>query len=630
MRKLVAPLVFVIGSFACSNDSKQGSDVDASETTLDTSAEDSLDTTLPDLAKEVEVEVEVTPIEPWRHVGPITVDAARDTTAKLPLFAAQALAIPAEVVLPEGRAMVVDFDHDGREDLVVLGTTNGMAPTFLRNATTPGGAWHFEDFTAQAGMVAPMVLLVFGDLDNDGDADAFSGTSFRSGADGKHGIWLNDGAGHFTYSGTNGLAPRKQSGQFYKEMAAATLADLDRDGNLDLYVTMWNVGMLNGTLGVPTDDELYKGDGHGQFAQFALPDQHNPLTSQMDPGLAGVPRRGYGLCPADYDDDGDLDLFVNNYGAGRPAADDPPLYWDWNLLWRNDGSMAFVDVAVPSKVHATVRGINAIQEETPVVFGGVTYPGPIGGNGFGCSWGDFDNDGDLDLVVGQIAHPDYPQTDRLLLHVNPGGAPGSDRVFGEESNERGLQYYEDELHPVLVDVDMDGRLDLAVSRLRGGSKWEVYLQERTGNLKKFEMQDQVGSGVDIVMPGPTVWLDVDGDGDLDFFMPKGPTGQLFENVAATANYLVVELFGQSPKSPRDATGARMTLSTSVGKHVRELVGGTGHYNSQQTRELHVGLGADSGAHDVQIRWPDGEVQVLGDVKANVHLVVEQGGAIRLR
>ena len=571
-----------------------------------------------EVSEEVSEEVVVTP-EPWRHVGPI-VQGASPAPAR-PLFIERSEALPTGITVPEARAMVVDFDGDGREDVVALGTTANMSPVFLRNTTEVGGAWAFEDRTAASGMQGEqMVLLVFGDLDNDGDADAFSGTSFRSGSDGKLGVWLNDGAGHFSYAGANGLDGRRAGG-LYKEMSAATMADLDRDGVLDLYIAMFNSADLAGNMGLSAPNELYKGDGAGSFAQFALPDQHNPLTSRVHPSLAGAPRRSYGLCPADYDDDGDLDLFVNNYGAGRPAANDPPRYWDWNIRWRNDGGLSFVDVGVASQVAATIRGIGGVQEEKPVVMDGFTFPGPIGGNGFGCSWGDFDNDGDLDLVVGQIAHPDYKQTDRVMLHVNPGGAPGAERVFGEESAERGLEYYEDELHPVLVDVDLDGRLDLAMSRLRGGSKWEVYLQSAA---QHFDMEPWEGSGVDITQPGPSVWLDVDGDGDLDFFMPKSATGRVFENVAAGGNRLVVELVG---KAPRDATGARVTLETSVGKQVRELVGGTGHYNTQQTRRLHFGLGGDSGAAAVTVRWPDGEVQVLGDVKANQQLRVEQGGAI---
>jgi hypothetical protein len=412
-------------------------------------------------------------------------------------------------------------------------------------------------------------------------------------------------------------------GALYKEMAAGTMADFDRDGLLDLYLGMFNDGDLSGNYYGPSPDELYRGDGTGAFYPESLPDQHNPLTSQVEPDYAGVPRRTYGVCPADHDDDGDIDLFVNNYGAGRPAMDSPPLFWDWNLLWRNDGVMAMTDVGVASEVHATRRGIGGVEEETPLVMGRVTYPGPIGGNGFGCHWGDFDNDADLDLIVGTIAHPDYSQSDRTMLHVNPGGAPGSLRVFTEESAARGLEYYEDELHTFFIDLDQDGRLDLAVSRLRGGSKQEFYLQ---GSDQRFARQTWADTGVDIARPGPTLWLDVDGDGDLDFFMPQSATGRIFENRGAQNAWLTLDLVA---RAPRDATGARVTLRSFVGAQLREVIGGNGHYNTQQSRRVHFGLGGDSGAREVTIRWPDGEVQVLGDVRANVALKVVQGGEITL-
>ncbi len=560
----------------------------------------------------------------WKHVGPVMAGPARPAT--FPLFVERT----ADVIAPEtrlgnGRAMVVDFDGDGRDDLVALPTDAGIeapnSPRFLRNTTTRGGTWSFEDWTARSGLAGePMVLLVFGDIDNDGDQDAFSGTSFRS-APAEPGLWRNDGSGHFVRETLPGLRPHRKTPTIYKEMSAATLADFDRDGNLDLYIGFFNDGDLNSNYYAPSQDELYRGDGFGNFAIQTLPDQHNPLTSQVNPDYAGVARRTYGLCPADYDDDGDLDLFVNNYGAGRPAMDSEPLYWDWNLLWRNDGVMAMTDVGVASGVHATMRGIGGVEEEKPVVMGGKTYPGPIGGNGFGCHWGDFDNDGDLDLIVGTIAHPDYSQTDRTMLHVNPGGEPGSPRAFTEESAAHGLEYYEDELHVFFIELDGDGRLDLAVSRLRGGSKQEFYLQGADG---RFAMKSWTETGVDIARPGPTLWLDVEGDGDLDFFMPQSATGRLFENRAADNGWLSLTLVA---KGPRDATGARVTLKSFVGPQMREVIGGSGHYNTQQSREVLFGLGGDSGAREVTIRWPDGEVQTLGDVRANFALKVVQGGDI---
>ena len=197
-------------------------------------------------ADEGDAEHDVETVAAWRPDGPITIADAPAVT--FPLFAERTAALPA-VAIPEGRAMVVDFDGDGRDDLVALGTQSGNRPVFLRNVTPPGGPIAFEDATAAAGLDGAMTLLVFGDLDNDGDADGFSGAGFRAGADGTQGFWMNDGRGHFTYAGDHGLAPRKASGLLYKEPAAATLADFDKDGALDLYVAMWNAGDLNGNLG---------------------------------------------------------------------------------------------------------------------------------------------------------------------------------------------------------------------------------------------------------------------------------------------------------------------------------------------------------------------------------------------
>jgi hypothetical protein len=619
MRRLPAAISVAATLAAC------GSDPAASETRP--ASDDTTPASPPvDTSEAADVTPPPPPPPPWRLAGDVTV--APPKAPVFPLFVERtAEAFPEGVILGNGRAMVVDFDGDGRDDIVAIPTDTSVeapsTPRLLRNTTEPDGAWSFEDATAASGMAgASMAILIFGDVDNDGDMDAFSGTTYRT-APATPALWRNDGAGHFTREDVATLLPHRRTATIYKEMAAGTLADFDRDGFLDLYLGMFNDGDLNTNYYAPSPDELYRGDGTGGFTFVPLPDQHNPLTSQVEPDYEGMPRRTYGVCPADHDDDGDLDLFVNNYGAGRPAMDSPPLYWDWNLLWRNDGQMNMTDVGVESGVHATPRGIGGVEEERPLVMGGRTYPGPIGGNGFGCHWGDFDNDGDLDLIVGTIAHPDYKQSDRTLLHVNPGGAPGSVRAFSEESAARGLEYYEDELHAFFIDLDLDGRLDLAVSRLRGGSKQEFYLQ---GSDQRFARQTWANTGVDIERPGPTLWLDVDGDGDLDFFMPQSATGRLFENRGAQNAWLTLDLVA---RAPRDATGARVTLRSFVGTQMREVIGGSGHYNTQQGRTVMFGLGGDSGAREVTIRWPDGEVQVLGDVRTNVALKVVQGGEITL-
>ena len=94
--------------------------------------------------------------------------------------------------------------------------------------------------------------------------------------------------------------------------SGAGFFDYDGDGWLDLYFGHWYSNAVDGSGAIaPAADELYKGVGDGSFVSVELPDQHNPLTSQSDPGLAGVARASYGLALGDYDGDHDLDLFTN-------------------------------------------------------------------------------------------------------------------------------------------------------------------------------------------------------------------------------------------------------------------------------------------------------------------------------
>ncbi|MDX9719132.1 MAG: CRTAC1 family protein [Myxococcota bacterium] len=526
----------------------------------------------------------------------------------------------------DSRAQIADVDGDGQEDLVVWPTSRTpMHPKIFRRLGR-GTQISFMEVATLLGIgAADAAIFVFGDVDNDGDLDAFTGTAYQNPGT-ELGIWLNDGRGVFSRvedPGFAGAFDRRSAGHdYYKTMSAASFADFDGDGWLDLYIGTWYSGSASsGGQLYPPDDELYRGDGTGHFTLVELPSQHNPLSDTHNPELVDISRAAYGIAVADYDDDGDLDIFVNNYGAGRPAFNppSPPLYIDHNFLWRNDGDMSFTDVGIEAGVAATMRGIGGVQEESPVVIAGVTYPSPIGGNGFGCQWSDFDNDGDLDLIVGTIAHPDYPQSDRTMLHVNQG-----DGRFSEESAERGLEYYEDELHPVWVDVDNDGRLDLVVSRLRGGSKWEFYFQDEQGHFVK---QSYAFTGVDIQRPGPSVWFDVDEDGDLDFYLARDGEGILYRNLLGQENnWLVFELHASAP---RDATGAMLSLETSTGTQRRDISSGNGHFNTQSSRRLHFGLGGDNGAKNVSIRWPNGEIQELGALKANRRLRVTQGGSIEM-
>jgi hypothetical protein len=538
-----------------------------------------------------------------------------------------------------GRVMVVDVDGDGLDDIVGTPTHDGshsVPPAILDKLVLRNrGDGTFEDVTSSSGLEGALVgLLVFGDVDNDGDQDAYAGTIPTSGQSG-WGVWLNDGTGSFAHAGENGTELLQMTcgdATCTGSQIAATFADLDGDGNLDLYVGawFWSDWSTDTRWSPPGRDQLYRGLGDGTFQNVSagLPN-HNPPHSGVSSGFG---RAAMGITAGDYDNDGDVDLFVANYGAGRPVGPgsspicQPPMYWDQNLLWRNDGSMSLSNVAEAAGVHATMRGPSGIASEETLVVGTEcpedvrgTYPSPIGGNHFTPQWGDFDNDGDLDLVVGAISHPDYVQSDPTMLFVNQ-GAPDWD--FIEESLDRGLVYREDEKHVHWVDLDNDGLLDIVATGLRAESENElrIYLQDADHD---FVLQSASTTGIDDRRQEALAFLDYDMDGDLDLYLAEDDgQAKLLRNDAGNANRSIA--FRLVASAPADATGARVTVGSSAGPQLREVVSGSGHYNVQPSRVLYFGLAGDTCATDVIVRWPDGTEQALGDMPAGRLYLVTQG------
>jgi hypothetical protein len=578
--------------------------------------------------------------------GPLECDEGEPTPPSAPYFTdvTEAAGLGQDITMGFGRPLVVDVDNDGHDDLLATPAHDGAHSVpphsydwlVMRNA----GDGTFVDISASSGLEdANVGLLAFGDLDNDGDQDAYGGViavdvDDNSDQDG-WGIWINDGSGHFTHEGAGGTELLQLSCGDYTCTAsqiAASLVDFDGDGNLDIYSGswQWSDGETDTRYTPPGRDQLFRGNGDGTFEDVSdqLPSHNPPPNGIADPVSASFGRSTMGTAPGDYDNDGDMDLFVANYGAGRPGLGlcQPPMYWDQNLLWRNDGDLAFTSVGDAAGVAATMRGPSGITEEEPLVMGSDcpaevqgTYPSPIGGNHFTPQFGDFDNDGDLDLVVGSIAHPDYTQADPTLLFVNQGGP---DWAFSEESLERGLVYREDEKHVYFIDIDNDGLQDLITTGLRDESENELRVYLQTAD-HQFELQTGDEIGVDDSWQEGLAWLDHDGDGDLDLYVAEEDEAPLMlRNDVGDQNHRIA--FRLRASAPADATGARVTLSFSGGSQLREITGPHGHYNPQLPRTLYFGLGGDTCAKEIVVRWPDGNEQQIGDLAADRLYLIVQG------
>ncbi len=332
----------------------------------------------------------------------------------------------------------VDLDGDGLDDIV----THSLYPNpqkgipFEHLIYRNNGDGTFAHVSDQSGLRdVPAGFLAFGDIDNDGDQDCFAGLDVQ--LPGKtHQILINDGSGKFSAkaaSGVEGLPAVAGN---------AVFADFNGDARLDLFVGM-------GHTSYSAANRLLFGNGDGTFS-----DKSGQLGSNP-------PHPTNGSVACDYDNDGDLDIFVSNYGVSVAAGH--------NTLHNNDGNGVFVEVGAQTGFAYQLTG-NTWLVEQGVLSGDEPNPGasgPIGSNGFGLDCGDINSDGMIDIFATAISHPvasDYSRkwSDPTQVLINKAGPDGT--KFTNEAVSRKLPFNEGDVDGALVDFDNDGRFDLSRSR----------------------------------------------------------------------------------------------------------------------------------------------------------------------
>lgn len=284
--------------------------------------------------------------------------------------------------------------------------------------------------------------------------------------------------------------------------------------------------------------------------------------------------RSRGVTAADFDRDGDLDIYVSNYRLQQ------------NQLFRNEA--------------------NTYTNRAPQLNAVATSQGFAGGHSIGACWGDFDNDGWLDLFAGNFAHVD-----------NRGDQPKSRflRNKGDESGfedlgECGIPYQESYATPACGDFDNDGDLDLVFTTVYGtasfGRKNYPVLMRNDGGFKFVNVADEAGVG-GLPPTYQAAWADFDRDGDLDLLCG----GKLLVNQGAAGHWLEVKLVGGGAINVA-AIGAQVRLRAGDAVMTRQVEAGTGEGN-QNDLVLHFGLGELAGPVTLEILWPGGATQTVGDV-----------------
>ena len=503
-------------------------------------------------------------------------------------------------------AVAEDFDGDGWIDIFVL-TGEGPALLFMNDKRSGFIEEGSERGVSLVGNLK--VSAAAADYDNDKDVDIVVTYEDLSPT-----LLINDGKGYFTVDFDLFSQPEKLS-------TSPSWGDVDNDGLLELVVGEWNstraeeydfFSSQSSELGaIPAGDGdlrkprlrsdskigkdslapvlMYKNLGNGQMEPYEFRKTREidlwvfaPRFADMNgDGLVDLPvvsdfnssklylnvgdgmfeldvsatqsltdENGMGSAIADYDNDGDLDWFISSiFGQHDPIKDSHA--GTGNRFYRNDVGLQLTDVTGESGLRR-------------------------GGWGWAASFGDFDNDGDLDLYHANGWIQDEEEGDPLEFHneANKLFENVEDGQYQEVAEQSGTGLKGQARGIIVFDYDNDGDLDIFV----------------TNNQEYVEM-----------------------DGVLQR-TPASPV--LLRNDTYNGNHWVkVELEGND-RHHSHGIGARIYVTVNGVTQLRELHASTNYATQEPGRIAHFGIGESSVIEEIRVVWPNGEMSVMNQVSAN--------------
>jgi len=479
-----------------------------------------------------------------------------------------------------------DADNDGWDDLLVDGRR-----LLMNEAGTLVDAGPEVGLDPDAGTGG-----VFGDFDNDGCTDIFTFIEDASTADI---LYRNNCDGTFSdvtaQSGivdlqTFNSCPKNGAPQPGAPTAAATWVDVDNDGFLDLYLGNEICWEATGGYFV---DTVWHNQGDGTFVEWT--GGHGFLGYDDDKNAFGT----RGTSALDYDQDGDQDIFANNYHLNQ------------NLFYRNEGGGQFTQVAAELGVIGTIE---------PGYEGSGLY-----GHSVGAAWGDIDSDGDFDLIVASLAHPrffDFSDKTQVLIQNADGTFTDSQGDWSFPWGDAGVRYSEGHFSPVLGDFDNSGALDLIISSAYQGRTTDFYWGDGNGSFTL----DSYHAGIKTEYGLGLASGDMDHDGDLDL----ASASTVWTNTRADAgkgHWLQLRAVG-NVKANRLAIGATLKVAAGETQWLRHVSGGNGH-GCQDAQTVHVGLGEHSSVDSITVQFPGGDsVTYDGPFDADQRLWLYEDGVVK--
>lgn len=496
-------------------------------------------------------------------------------------------------------------DIDG-DGLVDLYAVTKTGPNKLFRQVAP---LKFEDIAESAGVTGGDSWgtgSTFADVDNDGDLDIYV-CQFDS----PNLLFLNDGKGNFTESAAAaGVAVKSGS-------VVGAFEDYDRDGDLDLFLLSNVLDAVGNPEGEA--DILFQNQGDGTFKDVTA--------------AAGIDSdRGKGHSATWWDANGDNwpDLYVSN---DFEAPDH---------LYKNNGDGTFSDITDLALPHTAWYSM-------------------------GSDFGDINNDGRLDLLTADMANTTHfkskvtmgdmggwvdffdaqttPQYMKNAVFLNSGT-----HRFMEVAKMTGLSSTDWTWSTRFEDFDNDGWLDLhvtngmvrsftdsdMVNKIKGlKSKRQVIALVKNSPVLREKNLAFRNDGADTLhfskvtkdwglyhegVSFGSVAADFDNDGDLDLVYSNYDDELSFYRNDSQANSIVIELVGS--RSNSYGIGAQVFVESSQGTQVRKLTVARGVLSSSQP-VAHFGLGTDEKAKSITVRWPSGTVQKVKKLSAQMKLRIHE-------
>ena len=464
------------------------------------------------------------------------------------------------------------FDYDNDGDLDIYMINGERFPNrLLKN----DGRGNFTDVAARAGVadIGHGLGAATADIDNDGDSDLYVTNN------GDNTLYLNNGDGTFTdiTDAAGVISPFRST--------TCAFADIDSDGYVDLYVgtAHWFYGF----------NDLYRNNGDLTFTN---------ISEQTGTG-AGY---SWSVAFCDYDNDGDQDIFTaNDQGISKEDEVNPVM------LFRNDGNLNFTNVTSEAGLSAT-------------------------GLWMGLAFSDYDFDGDFDLFATNVGTSrediDFPDTRYHAFYRNNGNG-----TFTNVAEELGLARWEFGWGTVFTDFDNDGDSDLYYV----GNFPTMGVEDNPGHLfinnsdgtftestGKYGLWTQDKTGKNTYAVGLAAG-DVNNDGHQDLFVvnaaivdtPAYPI--LFAEKFDDNHWIRIRLEGTM--SNRSAIGARVSVTAGGQTQIQEVASGGSSF-SQHSLDLTFGLGTHPRADVVEIRWPSGTVETFESVDAGQTVKIRESNS----